>query len=204
MGDFVHDLEPYAIPGEGRQIHGADDLATEPLLEESHDEFDHRGIGLRVRDDLATRDDVRGVEKMDAEEVAAKVVAAPRSHRRDRQPRRDGCDDRIRATAPVDPFEELLLERQLLRQRLEDQVGTGDGFREIVVVRPESDEVAHALRLRHRLRALEAFPRLLVVAREERRLDPIRGEQLAAARAHRTVGSEHGDFAHLRGGRRHD
>ena len=55
--------------------------------------------------------------------------------------------------------------------------------------------------------ALGARPAGLALSRSRARndgRDAGRGEDGAAARAHRAVGAEHDDFAHLRGGRRHD
>jgi hypothetical protein len=104
----------------------------------------------------------------------------------------------------IDRGEELLLQRQILGERFEDQIGFGDRFGEIVLVGSKADEVGELLRLRHRLRTLEPLSGLLVIASEKDGLDAVGRDHVTAPRPHRAVGAEDGDVADLsrRGGHR--
>ncbi len=131
---FVQDLEADSIADERRHVLRHDHLAPEPLREHRNNLLNDRRLSIRPRNYFSTDDHMRWIEKMDTEKIAPERFASVARHPRDRKPRRSGRDDRIGAPVLIYQFEEMFLERQIFRERLENQSRLANRLREVVVV----------------------------------------------------------------------
>jgi hypothetical protein len=102
------------------------------------------------------------------------------------------------ATRGVHAGEELLLERELLGDGLEDEVGVGADLLEVLVA-AGVHALRHGVGAHHGLRRSEPLVGLLLGAREEGHARDGLGEEDAAAEAHGAVRAEHDDVVELAG-----
>jgi hypothetical protein len=139
-----------------------------------------------------------GLKKAGRGVLAERIRA--RAQRVDREPARDRRDDAVVAARLLDAVEHRLLDVEVLGERLEDQVGAGDGLAQIMVV--VADYRARRDRGRAHLadRFAEPLFRLCLGAREEDHLGHGLCEQRRAAVAHRAVRAEHDDPLELAAG----
>ena len=137
-------------------------------------------------------DDVRRVEEVQAHEMAAERIAPPFRELVDREAGGDRRHDRVRTPRLLDAIEHLLLEREVLGQRLEHQIRRGQ-LRVQLLVAPDVCAVRDGLGAHLLDGGLEALLRLVPAARQERHAGNRLGEERARAVAHRAVRTEHHD-----------
>ncbi len=127
---------------------------------------------------------------MHAEKMLAKRVAAPFDHLGDRETRRSGRDNRIRAAVAIDQLEEVALERKVLGQRFEYEARLANRALEVGVVAAELDMVGDGLGARGILRGPHSGLGLVALAREHRYLKTRAGEDTGRARAHGAISAQ--------------
>ena len=134
---------------------------------------------------------------MDTQKIAAEGFAAAGRHRRDRESRRTGRDDRVRTAILIDQREELFLERQILRQRLENQARFADRPRQVVVVGAERDTLRDRVGPGVILHVEQGRGGLVAGAREQRDGVARAREYASGAGAHGAVGTDNYDLVVL-------
>ena len=118
----------------------------------------------------------------------------------DREARGHGRDDRVVAARRLDLVEDVLLDREVLGQGLEDQVRVRDGSGEVVLVVAGRDAQRDGRRTHLLDRGGEALVGLGLRARQEGHLGHGRREERTAPVAHRPVRAEHDDTFDLAAG----
>ena len=129
MRRLIEEFEPDPVPREGGRICRANHFTTQSIPREDLDKVDHLGIGVVTCDQLGSDDYIRRIEEMEPDEVSAKGFLSTFAKRIDRKPGRDGCNDLVLTTYCLHPVKHVLLERHVLGERLEDEIGLADrGF----------------------------------------------------------------------------
>src|SRR5215469_1126804 len=121
----------------------------------------------------------------------AKRIAAPARHFCNRKSRGSGRDNRVVAAVPVDQLQVVALERQLLSQRLENQVGLGDRAREVVIIGPDLHPLRDRLRASRILCGLEAALGFVTFAGQHHNAESRPCKDFARASTHRPIGAEY-------------
>ncbi len=194
LRSLVQDLEADPIADERRHVLGDDHLAPQPLRQHRDDVLHDRGIGVGSRNHFGADDHVRRIEQMHAEKIAAKRIATPARHLRDRQSRRSGRDDRLRTPALVDQLEELFFQRQVFRKRFEHDRRLANRAAEVGVIRAQRDSLGDRFSARIVLRIRQSFSGLSRRPREHRDVVPGAGEDASRAGTHRAVRADNYDL----------
>ena len=126
-----------AVGDKARRVLAADRRFAEAVAEQRLDPAQDRLARLLVGDQLDKVHIAHGVEEMDAEEAALPLLAEALRDRGDRDVRGVGADDRVLARVLEDEGGRALLDGEVLRHGLDDQIAAGEQLGVLLLIRAE-------------------------------------------------------------------